>query len=139
MKVLSSILDFPRKTLSEDLWRYSSDDKPNELPELKPDLRYSILSNIEKYLRALNLQMVASNLYGGAASYQWSPNSDIDVSVYAKGWPDDITKDSVEKYQAFFKEVEIPYNGYVIHLFLKPPHERDIEVADAVYDVIRNE
>jgi hypothetical protein len=139
-KATASILDFPRKTLSEDLWRYSTmENKHENLPKLKPDLRLVILNNIDKYLNVLKLNLLHTNLYGGAASYQWSPGSDIDVSVYADGWPENISKEAIEKYQAFFKNVEIPYNGFTIHLFLKPPLEEDIEVADAVYDILEDE
>jgi predicted nucleotidyltransferase len=137
--VCASILDFPRKVLSEDLWLYASQDKENELPRIKPSLRYLIISQAEKLLRSLNLSLVASNLYGGAASFQWAPGSDIDVSVYASGWPDNISKDQIEKYQGFFKKIEIPFMGFTLHLFLKPPGDKDIEVADAVYDVLRDE
>ena len=139
-KATASILDFPRKTLSEDLWRYfTTENKHENLPKLKPDLRLLILNSIDKYLTVLKLNLLHTNLYGGAASYQWSPGSDIDVSVYADGWPENISKEAVEKYQAFFKNVEIPYNGFTIHLFLKPPLEEDIEVADAVYDILEDE
>jgi len=135
----ASILDFPRKTLSEDIWQYSGEPKHEELPKLKPNFRSLIIHSIEKHLKSLNLSLLASNLYGGAASYQWSPNSDIDVSVYATGWPENISSEKVEKYQSFFKDIEIPFSGYVIHLFLKPPGDTDIEVADAVYDILKDE
>jgi len=138
-KTNASILDFPRNTLSEDIWQYSGEKKHEELPKLKHNLRYTIISNIEKYLKTLNLSLVGTNLYGGAASYQWSPSSDIDVSIYAAGWPEGISADTVEKYQAFFKDIEIPFSGYEIHLFLKPPHDVDMEVADAIYDILQDE
>lgn len=138
-KINASILDFPRKTLSEDIWVYSTNDKKNELPRLSSQLRFLILRSIEKNLRSLNLSLQHSNIYGGAASYQWSENSDIDVSVYASGWPANITSQQVEKHQEFFKKIEIPYMGFKIHLFLKPPNSEDVEVADAVYDIINDE
>lgn len=139
MKIIGSILDFPRKTLSEDIWRYSSEDKINELPYLKSEVSFLIKNTVEKYLSHLGLEPVAINLYGGAASYQWSENADIDVSIYTEGWGANITEEKIEEYQDIFKEVEIPYKSYVIHFFLKKPNEKIIEVADAVYDVLNDE
>ena len=136
---LSGVLDFPRKTLSEDVWRYSSQDKKNELPKLKPDLRCLILMNADKYLRSVSLSLEESNLYGGSASYQWSEGADIDVSLYASGWPEDISQEEIEKRQEFFKKIEVGYYGMPIHFFLKPPHDEDVEVSDAVYNIVDDE
>jgi len=85
------------------------------------------------------LKLAASNLYGGSASYQWSHGADIDVSVYAQGWPKGISEDVIEKYQDVFKKIELPYKDYEIHFFLKHPKDLDIEVSDAVYDILKNE
>ena len=134
--IFSSILDFPRKTLSEDLWKYES---KQDLPTLNPDLRFVILSNAEKNLVPLGLNLKHCNLYGGSASYQWSYGTDIDVSLYASGWSDTISSNDVEKYQSNFKKSEIPYNGYVIHFFLKPPQDIEVEISDAVYDVFNEQ
>ena len=136
---LSGVLDFPRKTLSEDIWRYASSEgkeKHNELPRLKPDLRSIILMNADKYLRSSGLCLEESNLYGGSASYQWSKGADIDVSLYASGWPENITQEEIEKRQNFFKEIEVEYYGMPIHFYLKPPQDQDIEVSDAVYNIV---
>lgn len=136
---LAGVLDFPRKTLSKDVWRYEEGQDVNELPRLKSDLRTLILMNADKYLQSVGLSLENSNLYGGSASYQWSPYADIDVSLYATGWPENITKEEIEKRQEFFKQIEIEYYGMEIHFFLKPPHDKDMEVADAVYDIINDE
>jgi hypothetical protein len=137
--VISSILDFPRKTLSEDIWQYQNSDKINELPIIKPVLKNLLLSTINTHLSRLNLTLSASNIYGGAASYQWAPHADIDVSVYAEGWSKDIKDKNIEIYQEYFKKLEVPFKDYVIHFFLKLPHETVLEVADAVYDIINDE
>jgi len=135
---LAGVLDFPRKELSKDVWRYDQ-DPANELPRLKPDLRSLILMIADKYLQSVGLSLAGSNLYGGSASYQWSPFADIDVSLYATGWPENITKEEIEKRQEFFKQVEAEYYGMEIHFFLKPPHDKNIEVSDAVYDIVNDE
>ena len=137
-KTISSILDFPRKTLSEDIWQYPNNDK-NELPTLKPILKNLIVSTISTHLSRLSLTLTASNLYGGSASYQWSHGADIDTSIYASGWPENISKNEIEKFQEYFKNIKMPFKDYVIHLFLKSPHDKDIEVSDAVYDILNDE
>ena len=140
--VIGSILDFPRKELSKDIWQYPVDSqqkKIDELPHLKSSIRYLIESTAKNYLAQVGLTLHACNLYGGAASYQWSEGADIDVSLYAEGWHDNIDKKQIEKYQDFFSNIKIPYKSYEIHFFLKEPNEKVLEVADAVYDVINDE
>jgi len=139
MAVIASILDFPRKTLSEDIWQYRTQDKADELPQLKSSLKSLILSMAKLYLSKVDLELLGSNLYGGAASYQWAEGSDIDVSLYASNWPVDISKEQVETYQAYFKKIEIPFRCFTIHFFLKDPGEKNLEIADAVYDIINDE
>ena len=136
MDVYSSILDFPRKTLPKKLWIY---DSPEDLPKLNPTLRALILDTAKDYLYRYHLELDEARLYGGAASYQWSPGSDIDVSLYANGWPQDVTPEEIEKTQSQFKDIKIPYEGYEIHYYLKEPGEKVLEVADAVYDIIDDE
>lgn len=139
MKITSSILDFPRKTLSEDIWSYPTEDKVNELPQLKSSVKFLIESTADRYLSQLGLALLHCNIYGGAASYQWAHGTDIDVSLYAQGWPENISDDNIEKYQETFKKIELPYKDYEIHFFLKHPKDQNIEVADAVYDVLNDE
>lgn len=136
MQTRASILDFPRKALSEDLWLYET---PQDLPRLRPDLRSLIITTANRNLQYLHLSLSACNLYGGAASYQWSENSDIDISLYASGWPQDIGINDVEKCQSFFKKLKVPYKGFEIHFFLKDPGEKNREIAEAVYDVLGDE
>jgi hypothetical protein len=131
-----SILDFPRKRLPDTIWIY---DSPDELPRLNSSLRSLILNTSRNYLLRYNLRLRKSMLYGGAASYQWSPGTDIDVSLYAEGWPEDVRPDEVEFIQEQFKDIELPFEGYPVHFFLKPPKESSEEVADAVYDIIEDE
>ena len=133
---LSSLLDFPRKKLSEKLWAYHSDDS---LPELKGNVRDLIIKNAKAALEKEHLPLKGIMMYGGAASYQWHPGTDVDISVYTK-WPDDVPSEKIPKVQEKFKDIEIMLEGHPIHLFLKPPEEslNQIEVADAVYDVLKN-
>lgn len=135
-KSLGSVLDFPRKKLPETLWDYND---PNDLPQLNPSLRTLIISTAKNYLLRYNLELYRSMIYGGAASYQWSEGADIDVSLYAKGWSEDIKPDEIEFIQEQFKNIELPFEGYPIHFFLKPPTEGPEEVADAVYDITEDE
>lgn len=116
MRIFSSILDFPRKTLPKQLWIY---DNYSDLPELNPTLRALILDAAKDYLYRYHLELLDTRLYGGAASYQWSPGSDIDISIYASGWPKDITQEETEKLQSYFKDIKIPFEGYELHFFLK--------------------
>lgn len=139
MRITSSILDFPRKTLSEDIWSYQTDDKTNDLPQLKSMVKFLIESTAQRYLTQLGLTLTSCNLYGGAASYQWSKGADIDVSLYAQDWPENMAEEDIEKYQDMFKKIKAPYKGYEIHFFLKNPKEKNIEIADAVYDVLNDE
>lgn len=133
---LSSLLDFPRKKLSDKLWAYTSEDS---LPDLKDNIRELILTKARKHLDKEDLPLNGVMLYGGAASYQWRPGADVDVSVYTT-WPQAVSEGQVHAAQERFKDVEIGFEGHPIHLFLKPPEEslNQIEVSDAVYDVLKD-
>ena len=140
--IFGSILDFPRKTLSEDIWQYqttNSDDKKDELPRLNSTVKNLIISAVEKYLPQLGLKLLDCHLIGGAASFQWSDNTDIDVSVNAEGWPSNLSQIDIEKYHKLFSKIKIPFKTYEIHFFLKDPKEPDIEIAEAIYDVLNDE
>lgn len=133
-KVLSSILDFPRKTLSQKLWVY---DSPEDLPHLDPQLRDLILSKAKESLSHFNADLLGCLLYGGSASYQWTDGADVDCSLYID-WSK--VKHSFEEIEPYFKEIEIPFRGHPVHLFVKPPDQKDqFEVADAYYDVLHDE
>jgi len=133
--VSSSILDFPRKTLPADLWVY---EDPKDLPKMKPDLRDFILQKAEEAAAAFDIEIEEVRIYGGAASYQWAPGTDLDVSVTIK-WDDDISPEDVTALQAEFKELEeVDYKGYPLHLYLKDPSE-STETADAVYNITSDE
>jgi hypothetical protein len=76
-------------------------------------------------------------LYGGASGYQYHEGGDIDVSLYID-WDD--FKGDEEILQEAFKQVEIPWEGYELHLFVKPSNQREqVEVADATYDVLHDD
>lgn len=130
----ASILDLPNRTLSPDLW----DHTPGQLPRLKPDLRSTILKTACSKLGELGMpDPYAVHLYGGAASYQWHHGSDIDVSVYSE-WKEGSLPHQ-EEFIKTFKQVEIPYGDYVVHLYLKPPEQHEpYEVADSYYDIIHD-
>lgn len=139
-KITSSILDFPRKTLSEDIWQYSNiRNKIDELPRLKPEIKNIVVEIVKKNLNILHLNLISCHLLGGAASYQWSEGTDIDISAYADNWPNGISQQDIEKYQEFFRKTKIPYKSYEIHFFLKSPDEPKQEIAEGVYDVLSDE
>ncbi len=135
-KAKSSILDFPTKKLPSTIWRYS---KEGELPTLKSEFRDQVMKKSKELTDANGLPFpYAIDLYGGAASYQWAPGSDIDLALYVK-WPDGTTLEETESKQKEFKDVEMPWEGSPVHFFLKSPDEKDpIEVADSFYEILTN-
>ena len=52
---------------------------------------------------------------GGSASYQWTDESDIDISIFADNWPENIDEEKVKEYHQFFRKIEIPFKKHVIH------------------------
>ena len=130
--VTAGLLDFPRKILPPEVWLY--DDKP--LPRLQPKLRAEILKEARYRLKKFGAKLVGIMLYGGAATYQYHRGADIDCSCYID-W--DTFEGDEEILMEAFKDVEIPWDGYVIHLFVKPSDQQEqVEVADASYDVMRD-
>ena len=128
--IQAGLLDFPRKTLPPEVWLY--DDKP--LPRLQPKLRAEILKEARYRLKKFGARLVGVMLYGGAATYQYHKGADIDCSCYID-W--ETFQGDEEILMEAFKEVEIPWDGYVIHLFVKPSNQLEqVEVADASYDVL---
>ncbi len=131
--VTAGILDFPRKTLPTDVWQYKPDEP---LPVLKPELRSKILMEARKKLGYFGATLIGANMYGGAAGYQYHKGGDIDVSLYIDR---EDFKGSDELLEQAFKQVEIPWGDYVVHMFVKPKDQPEqIEVADAYYDVLRD-
>lgn len=132
--VTSGILDFPRKKLPESVWRYN-DAEP--LPKLQPELRALILTRARDALSRFGAKLKGAMLYGGAATYQYHPGGDIDTSLYVD-WGSFQGDESI--LMDVFKTIEIPWNEYVLHLFVKPRNEpQQFEVADAYYDVLHDE
>lgn len=131
--VTAGILDFPRKKLPEDVWEYREE---SVLPVLNPELRAEILKEARKKLAYFGADLIGANLYGGAAGYQYHKGGDIDVSLYINR---ETFKGSDETLSQVFKQVEIPWGDYVVHMFVKPKDQPEqIEVADAYYDVLRD-
>lgn len=132
--VTAGLLDFPRKKLPDAVFQ---NDPENPLPQMQPELRALILSEARRRLSQFGAELIGANLYGGAASYQYHEGADIDVSLYID-W--DNFKGNRELLEQAFKQVEIPYHGFKLHLFIKPDTQREqVEVADAVYDVFHDE
>lgn len=132
--ITAGVLDFPRKKLPPEIWLYE-DDKP--LPRLQPALRATILSEARYRLRKFGAKLVGCMIYGGASTYQYHRGADIDCSCYID-WNE--FKGDEEIIMEAFKSVEIPWDGYELHLFVKPSDQREQgEVADACYDVMRDE
>ena len=132
--VTAGILDFPRKKLPEEIWLY---EEQEPLPRLQPKLRSTILKEARYRLSKFGAKLVGCMLYGGAATYQYHKGADIDCSLYID-WKS--FNGNEEILQEAFKNVEIPWEGYVIHLFVKPSNQQEqVEVADASYDVLNDE
>lgn len=135
MEANAGILDYPRKTLPDALWQ----NPEQELPRLNKDLRDLIINKAKDVLTILGLKLRSVHLYGGAASFQWAEGTDIDVSLYVKWDERGQDPEYVKQLQARFKDFEVPYHNYPIHYFLKGPEDQlATEVADAVYDVLRD-
>lgn len=130
----SSILDFPRKTLPQDLWTYETKE---DLPKLKPDLRNFILQNAKKAAGIAGKELIEVRLIGGSASYQWSPGTDIDVQIYVK-WPKDVREDEVLDLRREVYKMKLDYKDYPMTFFLKGPEELP-NSAEAEYDVTDDE
>lgn len=132
--VTAGMLDFPRVKLPQSVWLY---EEGEPLPRLQPKLRSQILSEARWRLKKFGAKMIGALLYGGAATYQYHEGGDIDCSIYID-W--DSFKGDPEILQSAFKQIEIPWDKYVVHLFIKPESESEqIEVADAYYDILRDD
>lgn len=133
-EVTAGLLDFPRKKLPEAVWDYSEGEP---LPRLRPDLRAVILGEARRRTASFGAEMIGCNLYGGAATYQYHAGADIDCSIYID-W--ETFDGDYEIMEQAFKTVEIEWEGFKLHLFVKPPDQPEqMEVADAVYDVLNDE
>ena len=130
----SSILDFPRKTLSKDLWTYENTD---DLPKIKPELRNIIIDKAKKLSDDLDLPLEEIRLIGGSASYQWSSGTDLDVHLIVK-WPKDISEEDTSDAQQKAKNIDLEFESYPIHFYLAGPKEGP-NVTEAEYDIIDNE
>ena len=117
-----------------EIWLYEENEP---LPRLQPKLRATILREARFRLSKFGAKLIGCMLYGGAATYQYHKGADIDCSLYID-WND--FQGDEEILQEAFKNVEIPWEGYVIHLFVKPSNQQEqIEVADASYNVLKDE
>ena len=132
--ITAGILDFPRKQLPPEIWLYEEDEP---LPRLQPKLRAIILKEARYRLSKFGAKLIGCMLYGGAATYQYHKGADIDCSLYID-WKS--FNGDEEILQEAFKNVEIPWDGYVIHLFVKPSDQQEqVEVADASYNVLKDD
>ena len=132
--ITAGVLDFPRKKLPESIWLY---EEGESLPRLQPKLRALILSEARYRLKKFGAKLIGAFLYGGAATYQYHEGSDIDCSLYID-W--NSFKGDQEILMDAFKTVEIPWEGFEVHLFVKPPEEKEqFEVADAYYDILKDD
>lgn len=130
----AGLLDYPRKKLPNEVWLYEEEEP---LPRLQPKLRSKIISEARYRLGKFGAKLIGAMLYGGAATYQYKVGADIDCSLYID-WKN--FKGNEEILQEAFKNVEIPWGPYVLHLFVKPSTEQEqFEVADASYDVMKDE
>jgi predicted nucleotidyltransferase len=102
---------------------------------MKSDFRKFLLNEVLKIKKNFELpKIVYVHVYGGSASYQWVPGADIDVSIHI-----DWTGMDYQLYDALFekfKNIEIPYEGYKTHFFLRESNSNMVEASEMVYDVV---
>lgn len=124
----AGILDPFQPTLNECLWQ---NDK------LRPEIREQILEVAQEIADITNVQIEGLLMYGGAAGYQYSDESDIDVSVYPK---------HTSELAANYKEVLNIFRGRIekvcgmeLHFFLKDESQTELrEASEAVYDILND-
>lgn len=123
----AGILDPFQPTLNPCLWQGES---------LKPEVRDEIVQVANELAQLTGVEIQALLMFGGSAGYQYSSDSDIDVSVY----PKNDTIDNYEKTLDVFRNRIEHICGLELHFFLKDDSETEIrEASEAVYDILNNQ
>lgn len=123
----AGILDPFQPALHPCLWQGES---------LKPEVRDEIIQIANEVAHFAGIEIEAILMFGGAAGYQYSSDSDIDVSVYPK---QGTVEDYKKALDLFRNRIEI-ICGLELHFFLKDDTETEIrEASEAVYNVLENE
>lgn len=124
----AGILDPFQPNLNECLW---------EGETLKPDIRNEIIKVATELAEITEIKITDLLMYGGAAGYQYSGESDIDVSVYTEF--DKKTTENYEEILDIFRGRIEKICGMELHFFLKGPGEIERrEANESVYDVLNN-
>ena len=131
----SSVLDFPRKTLPKELWDY---DEPHRLPQLNSELQRIIMERANILLNRFGLRPKGVLMHGGAASYQWSPGTDIDINLFAD-WPYEVDEDRYTDILRYIYDNETEFKGYPINMYLRKPGDNIAGPSEAIYDVKNDE
>ena len=92
-----SIIDPVHKDLSPDLW---TEDK-----KLKPEAKKAIMDFIDAFVKDNNLSPIRKILTGSICTYQYAPDSDVDINV---------SVDIDDKALKGFKDVVKEYNGKML-------------------------
>lgn len=124
----AGILDPFQPTLNECLW---------ENEKLKPEVRNDIIKIANELAEITGVEISDLLIYGGAAGYQYSSESDIDVSVYPN-YNEEIEK-NYEKILDIFRGRIEEICGMELHFFLKGINEKERrEASESVYDIIND-
>lgn len=124
----SGILDLFNPTLHQCLF---TNDK------LSPKSREKILNIAQEIAKAAKIEIIGLLMYGGAAGYQYSSRSDIDVSVYPK--IDQHLVDNYDDLLLLFKNRVEEVCGLELHFYLKSPEQQEqMEANEAVYDILND-
>lgn len=124
----AGILDPFQPTLNECLW---------EGENLRPEIRQEIMQIAEELGQITGIKINDLLMYGGSAGYQYSGDSDIDVSVYPE--IDENFTENYEKNLNVFRGRIEEICGLELHFFLKNQKEPELrEANENVYNITDN-
>lgn len=130
-----SVLDVPKESLDPELW-----DIDEELPKLHSDVSFQIVHRLKTWWVSQDLPLEALKgiyLVGSEATVQYSPSSDIDITVVFDD--EDIDQETLKE-----KAIESGLNGkplegtsHPVNYYFRPDEEPVVE-ADAIYDILQD-
>jgi len=130
----SSILDPVRKTLCPDIFDITTNT-------LLPDAQLAIIKGLKTILGPELYKVKYVFLLGGSVSYQWTPDTDIDVNVIipAQHVPDSETYGLLQTKMKSFRTYS--FKGHPVSYTLKVESGTELENTDntlSIFDVLNN-
>lgn len=125
-KLDENLLDFPKKTLSPEIW--GSDNK------LKPAIKKEILRRFEKWHEKMCPEMKIEKRYvlGSITTFQYNENSDVDIN-FIVNW----AKPKIDKiWRTLPNGTEIA--GHPLNFYLTA-NEKDVDMSKFAYDIDTDE